>query len=220
MERVARIELANNPWQGFRLPLHHTRIKLFNKYFVKLYNFLNLNINPFANNINGCEYLQQSHIDKQAQKNVNTKDLNPELIDLLSNFGIGVYFAESFYKSKNAQHKIHLDVRPGDAVKINWVYKGQHSSMNWYNLKPDKNLLQLTSTINTPFYYANASDVDLIDSCSISPQHPCIVQVGVLHDITNPVEDRYCLSLSLVHKGTKNKIQFDQALILLKDLLI
>ena len=26
MERVARIELANKPWQGFRLPLHHTRI--------------------------------------------------------------------------------------------------------------------------------------------------------------------------------------------------
>ena len=30
MERVARIELANNPWQGFRLPLHHTRDVLFN----------------------------------------------------------------------------------------------------------------------------------------------------------------------------------------------
>ena len=29
MERVARIELANNPWQGFRLPLHHTRILIF-----------------------------------------------------------------------------------------------------------------------------------------------------------------------------------------------
>ena len=28
MERVARIELANKPWQGFRLPLHHTRITL------------------------------------------------------------------------------------------------------------------------------------------------------------------------------------------------
>ena len=28
MERVARIELANKPWQGFRLPLHHTRINL------------------------------------------------------------------------------------------------------------------------------------------------------------------------------------------------
>jgi hypothetical protein len=27
MERVARIELANKPWQGFRLPLHHTRIR-------------------------------------------------------------------------------------------------------------------------------------------------------------------------------------------------
>ena len=27
MERVARIELANKPWQGFRLPLHHTRIE-------------------------------------------------------------------------------------------------------------------------------------------------------------------------------------------------
>ncbi len=28
LERVARIELANKPWQGFRLPLHHTRINL------------------------------------------------------------------------------------------------------------------------------------------------------------------------------------------------
>ena len=26
MERVPRIELGNNPWQGFRLPLHHTRL--------------------------------------------------------------------------------------------------------------------------------------------------------------------------------------------------
>ena len=25
LERVARIELANSPWQGLRLPLHHTR---------------------------------------------------------------------------------------------------------------------------------------------------------------------------------------------------
>ena len=26
LERVARIELANIPWQGIRLPLHHTRM--------------------------------------------------------------------------------------------------------------------------------------------------------------------------------------------------
>ena len=26
LERVARIELANQPWQGCRLPLHHTRV--------------------------------------------------------------------------------------------------------------------------------------------------------------------------------------------------
>ena len=25
MERVERIELSNSPWQGLRLPLHHTR---------------------------------------------------------------------------------------------------------------------------------------------------------------------------------------------------
>ena len=25
MERVERIELSHNPWQGPRLPLHHTR---------------------------------------------------------------------------------------------------------------------------------------------------------------------------------------------------
>ena len=31
MERDARIELANNPWQGFRLPLHQSRSVLFIK---------------------------------------------------------------------------------------------------------------------------------------------------------------------------------------------
>ena len=30
MERVARIELANQLWQSCRLPLHHTRMFLFN----------------------------------------------------------------------------------------------------------------------------------------------------------------------------------------------
>jgi len=29
LERVERIELSNKPWQGFRLPLHHTRVILF-----------------------------------------------------------------------------------------------------------------------------------------------------------------------------------------------
>ena len=28
MERVERIELSNSPWQGLRLPLHHTRVVL------------------------------------------------------------------------------------------------------------------------------------------------------------------------------------------------
>ena len=28
LERVERIELSHNPWQGSRLPLHHTRIDL------------------------------------------------------------------------------------------------------------------------------------------------------------------------------------------------
>ena len=28
VERVERIELSNSPWQGLRLPLHHTRILL------------------------------------------------------------------------------------------------------------------------------------------------------------------------------------------------
>lgn len=36
MERVARIELAREPWQGPRLPLHHTRAGIFNPLLVGL----------------------------------------------------------------------------------------------------------------------------------------------------------------------------------------
>ena len=50
LERVPRIELGNNPWQGFRLPLHHTRLFGVNQGVEPCHGMIwRLDISPLAN---------------------------------------------------------------------------------------------------------------------------------------------------------------------------
>ena len=74
MERVARIELANTPWQGVRLPLHHTRMKLFsdqlnattiNIFMIEqtkiLRNLTESEILELKNDLNSIDHLWEDH---------------------------------------------------------------------------------------------------------------------------------------------------------------
>lgn len=74
MERVARIELANLPWQGNRLPLHHTRVKLFsdqlnattiNIFMIEqtkiLRNLTESEILELKNDLNSIDHLWEDH---------------------------------------------------------------------------------------------------------------------------------------------------------------
>ena len=66
LERVARIELANKPWQGFRLPLHHTRIILFTIFVWsagsdlnrRCYSFAGCCVGPLRHRHTNLAYLQ------------------------------------------------------------------------------------------------------------------------------------------------------------------
>ena len=186
---------------------------------MKYCKFLNFSFSPLKPDIDVLNYLYNNHKEKQNISMVNFKDVNLEFLDLLDKNGLYINHAESFYKPPSSRNSFpHLDSSPGDIVKINWVYGGKDSTMNWLSLLPGKELIKRTTPINTTFYSADEHNTVIEETCSL--HSPSLVQVGVLHNISNRKEDRYCLSFCISDSLTRNVVGFDKATEVLKEYII
>jgi hypothetical protein len=152
---------------------------------------LNLNINPVT--------IDHSNLKKSYQTKIQIENLNPEFIAILHNRDVIAYYAESFYSPPNYFQPIHTDNLGGDYVKINFVYGGHGSQMNWYKLKePSSTPPVVTKTlVNTDYISWKADEVDLVESDPLN--YPSIVQVGCPHNVVNTNDYRLCISVVLIN---------------------
>jgi hypothetical protein len=132
------------------------------------------------------------------QKSISLDYINPKLVDFLDQHQLRVDYIVSFKRKAGTTSLIHSDtfIENDDFVKINWVYGGKNSFMNWYSIKIPKlgdrglNMIKTQHTLYSP------NEVDLI-ATYYTQNKPYIVQTGIPHDITNPEEIRYCISCVL-----------------------
>lgn len=190
-----------------------------------LYKSLNFKFSPFKEFINPVDHLTASHRQDStltAMAKTDYNDINPEFIELLHSHDLCIMYMESFYKKPRTVSTIHLDVDSSSKSKINWVYKGKNSWMSWYQLRPEKdpekNLIYGFTMIDTPYYMARMCDVTQIDSCKIT-ENPVLVEGGVLHNIFNPIEDRFCLSVTIGSLKTRKNIPMEDSLKILKNFI-
>jgi len=112
--------------------------------------------------------------------------------------------AELFYTQKNQNGILHRDIsltgpdgviKEDDYVKINFMFGGDSSLMNWYT--PNENSVAIKSNSHntgSPAERFIRSEVTHVHSATIN--YPSLVQVGIPHDITNnTIEDRYVICL-------------------------
>jgi hypothetical protein len=122
--------------------------------------------------------------------------VNPDMLTFLKSLGIEPLHCEIFYSVPNFFSGIHVDIKHGDFTKINWVFGGSESVMNWYrpknNFIRDENAKTVIDTAYIPYW---RDEVEVIHSSQLIT--PSIVQVGVPHNIKNANEPRYCVSLVL-----------------------
>jgi hypothetical protein len=183
------------------------------------YRALNFTFGPFRNDIDPYAFLNELHSAKENIKKINLDAINEEFINLLSSLDLTINHVESFYKPASIGFsKAHIDVLGGDISKINWVFGGKDSTMNWFELLPGKEIIQNTTLIGTTYLSANEQDINLIDSCKL--QSPSLVQVGILHNIINSVEDRFCVSVCFIDNKTNARVSFETATALLKQYLL
>jgi len=158
--------------------------------------FLNLDIPLFKEGIT-VDDLPKSSISKLDQR----KYLSDEIFKFFDSLNLNLFLVEVFYKSPGDTGGIHVDVRIGDFTKLNWVYGGGDSKMNWYDpLVETYNIVQKT-TANTSYISYSRHQVKKIEDTVI--KNPTLVQVGVPHDVSNVTEDRFCISFVFLDKQNK-----------------
>ena len=98
-----------------------------NKYYSKL----NIDFYPLAENFNLFNQTQSQKVF-DIQNNSLDKFLNLNLLDWLNYLRITIQHIECFYRRPYNKGLIHSDVNGGDFTKINYIFGGKNSYMQWY----------------------------------------------------------------------------------------
>jgi hypothetical protein len=158
------------------------------------YYYLDIKTPLFKSNIDPFKFPKERHT------RLDLETLNPEIVDLFSSLDLNIILIEVFYSRPLFISGIHIDSAGGDINKINWIYGGKNCVMNWYSTKSN-DIKEITKTpINTSYQLFKRSEVTLEETTVL--RSPSIVDVGVPHNVCNPFEDRWCVSLVYENKDT------------------
>jgi len=167
---------------------------------------INIDIQPLRDGVKLTDFSISS---VTGVTTIDTKFLNPSLVEFFDSMDV-LLRSDLFFNNKNHNSYIHVD-RPQspiyqdkDYVRINWIYGGLGSAMNWYGLKPATNWIDVSLTcIYRP------DQVDLLHSEQLASTH--LVQVGIPHNVTTGPESRFCLGIVPTKKKDNSRITMREA---------
>ena len=123
------------------------------------------------------------------------EDINSDLLDWFSDLDIEGYPdmpGEFFYTPPHGTLRPHTDLTEiTDAAKLNWMWGGEGSMMDWYELKPGAILYTdkgRTAVKSTP---GRARAGEFVHTFSTTIGTPSLVNVGRLHGVRNLDQPRY-----------------------------
>jgi hypothetical protein len=160
------------------------------------------------------------NITEYHNKFTVTEYINSELVKFFKQRDLVLLpYIEIFHSIPHYTGPIHIDVGHGDFTKLNYVYGGKDSTMNWYEPLITNNNSQYTLE-NREYIHYNDNQVKHVHSQVVGINKPSIVQVGVPHNSTNYDEDRYCVSLVFfrIAKGLP-RLSMNESLEVFSDLL-
>ena len=166
------------------------------------------------------ESFDYRNLSKDIHSILPENSLNKKFLEFINSLGMYVSFAEVFYRApSDGIYGIHTDNYSGDYVKINYIFGGKDSTMRWYKVKPDAPEKQVTeSLISTPNVAYDVHEVDLVYESQLG--FPSLIQVGIPHNVYNPIEERWAVSLAFRDLVTKKRISMEDACNRFRDFII
>ena len=125
--------------------------------------------------------------------------VNEDFTAFLLTKDLHILHFELFYARPYLIGGIHTDIAPCDFAKLNYVYGGKDSTMNWFKQKVEGTKAISISDVGTEYQFYAPDEVDLVYSHKLKDK-PSIVQVGSPHNIENFSEPRHCFSCVIGYK--------------------
>ena len=143
-------------------------------------------------------------------------DTDPELQNFLLPLDVKIIHSELFYTPPGYTLRAHIDTVNDDHCKLNFVYGGTDSLMQWWRLKDSTLVLESKfNSTGTPYIPVNIDDCDLVWSAKIGT--PSLVNVGQPHSVINHSNSpRWCFSHVLADVKKKWVLQWDDAVDIFK----
>lgn len=124
--------------------------------------------------------------------------------------GLTFLHMEYFYTPPHSKLDPHCDQSfLHDNAKINWVFGGEGSTMDWYDLLPGAIPKIQTTVVGSQYLIAHPSFFTLKHSAQVG--QPSLIHYGIFHGITNYSQPRHTFSFTLGDKQTKKFTTFTQA---------
>ena len=148
---------------------------------------LNITIPFLKENFNKKKYSTARH--QLLDKN----EISLDYLTWIKSLGLVLDLAEVFFSVPHTYYTIHQDqYTRTDFPKINFIYGGSNSFMNWYKIKTGKTGIESQTNMDTAYVEYTLDEVDLIYSEELKA--PSLVQAGIPHNVTILGSARWCVS--------------------------
>lgn len=157
--------------------------------------------------------------DKLTVTNIHLSKLDNNLKSLLDNLNIKTMGIACFYTPANSSRLIHIDdTYFSNMVKINYVFGGYGSEMQWYKFNgTDSDIKRFKNVRGDEYVGFNPADCELVYSVDL--RGPSLINAGVPHGVTNNTnQGRWCISHGL-HNMDGSRLQWDDAMVIFKNYL-
>jgi hypothetical protein len=139
------------------------------------------------------EYFNKKKYSTVRHQFLDKNEISLEYLKWIESLGLILDCAEVFFSVPHTYYGIHQDQHTRiDFPKINFIYGGSNSVMNWYKVKSGKLGTVSETKIDTPYVGYALDEVELLYSKEL--KSPSLVQAGVPHNVTILGSPRWCVS--------------------------
>lgn len=120
-----------------------------------------------------------------------------------------VLWTEIFYLPPNQSYDIHCDGHEVDnKCKLNYIINGEDSIMYWYRTVDNNKIDSAYSKSNTRYLKLEKTNAEEI--CQATLINLNLVNVGDFHTVENGKNDRWCISIVVGDKNTKDRLNYNE----------
>lgn len=124
--------------------------------------------------------------------------------------GLSINHAEYFYTPPNTNLPPHVDHHHfHDYTKLNWMFGGEGSTMDWYDVLPGFEPIVRTTQIGSKFMTVPRGYLKLAHSALIG--RPSLIHYGGFHGVTNTNNPRHVFSFAIGDKHTHTAVPFNKS---------